>query len=240
MMTTTTSTFRRSSSSTPLLSLRCSRRGDGDFHRERVPFDELDVRRRRFVDLPWTQLDEHHGVGVVKVNYPGEADGYRGDVAITSAVGAVLGCWVGDCAPVVIVGATQQFAVVHAGWRGLASGIIDIAIDAFDEPIERAILGPTIGPCCYEFGPDDATSVAAGVHASVEAILGSTARGTSALDVPAAVAAACAARNVELDVVGGCTGCVYDGFSHRVRADQQRHVVAVWQIDSSQEADCVV
>ena len=230
-MMTTTSTFRRSSSSTPLLTLRCSTRTEGDFHRERVPMAELDARRRRFVDLPWTQLDEHHGVDVVVVDTPGAADGERGDVAITSAVGAVLGCWVGDCAPVVLIGGQRQFAVVHAGWRGLAAGIVDVAIDAFDEPVERAILGPAIGACCYEFHAADAALVAAGVHASVDDVMASTTWGTPSLDVAAAVAAACAGWGLAVDVIGGCTGCAYHGFSHRMRGDAQRHVVAVWQTD---------
>lgn len=227
---TTTSTFHRSSSSAPPLQLRCSTYRDGDFHRARVPFDELDARRRRFVDLPWTQLDEHHGVDVVAVTAPGDADGRRGDIAISSVSGAVLGCWVGDCAPIVLVGVNREFAVVHAGWRGLASGIIDIAIDAFADQVERAILGPTIGACCYEFGEDDASLVAAGVHSSTRALLSPTTWETTGLDVAAAVSSACTARGVTLDVIGGCTGCTYDGFSHRVRADPERHVVAAWQV----------
>ncbi len=232
-MTTTISTFRRSSSSAPLLHLRCSTRREGDFHRERVPLAELDARRRRFVDLPWTQLHECHGVDVIAVDSPGAGDGWRGDVAITSAVGAVLGCWVGDCAPVVFMGERRQFAVVHAGWRGLAAGVVDVAINAFDEPVERAILGPAIGACCYEFGAGDAALVAAGAHAAADDLVASTSWGAPGLDIAAAVAAACRARGVVLDVMGGCTGCTYDGFSHRVRGDVQRHVMAAWQTDRS-------
>ncbi|HUF97880.1 MAG TPA: laccase domain-containing protein [Ilumatobacter sp.] len=234
-MTTTTSTFRRSSSNTPHVQLRWSTRVDGDFHRERVPFDELEQRRRHLVDLPWTQLDEHHGVGVVTVTLPGHADGSRGDVAITSAVDAVLGCWVGDCAPIVLVGAGTQLAVVHAGWRGLAAGIIDIAFAAFDEPVERALLGPVIGPCCYEFGSVDAAAVATGVHASIGELMSPTRWGTDGLDVTAAVRAGCSAHGVGVDLLADCTGCSFDGFSHRVRAEPERHVVAAWQVSTGVE-----
>lgn len=194
-----------------------------------VPYDELEARRRAFVDLPWTMLDEHHGIDVVRVERPGQYDGVAGDIAIADLDGAVLGCWVGDCAPVVLIGAGREFAVVHAGWRGLAAGVIDVACAAFTEPVVEAQLGPAIGPCCYEFGADDLARVADGVHAAPDTVASRTSVDTLALDVPAAVRAACRANDIELTQLAGCTGCSYDGFSHRVRVDVERHVVAVWR-----------
>ena len=251
MMTTTTSTSRRSSSDAtraPLLTparscvvhrgksspvgsdvrLCWTVRADGDFHRTDVALDELEQRRRALVDLPWTMLDEHHGTVAVRVDAPGEHDGAPGDIAITAVPGAVLGCWVGDCAPVVLIGERREVAVVHAGWKGLAAGVLDAAVDAFTEPVVAAVLGPCIGPCCYEFGRDDLRSVAAGVHADISTITSVTAAGMVALDVPAAVVAGLAHRGVPVEAVGGCTGCTYDGFSHRVRGERERHVVAAW------------
>jgi hypothetical protein len=192
-----------------------------------VPFDELDARRRTFVDLPWTQLDQRHGVGVVRVDTGGAGDGHVGDVAVTDLDDVVLGCWVADCAPVVLIGAESEFAVVHAGWRGLAAGVLQAALDTFTEPVANAVLGPAIGPCCYEFGRDQLAQVAAGVGSSIEGIAGSTSAGGLALDVPAAVAAACG--DVPIERLAGCTGCDFPGFSHRVDRDPQRHVVAVWR-----------
>jgi polyphenol oxidase len=245
-MTTTTSTSRRSSSdprqrvtagrelvvarSTGApVHVRWSSRADGDFHRTEVPLAELDQRRRRLVDLPWTMLDEHHGTVVVRVEQPGECDGARGDVAITACDDAALGCWVGDCAPVVLVGERREVAVVHAGWKGLAAGIVDVAVAAFTEPVVAALLGPCIGPCCYEFGTGDLASVAAGVGAPAASIAGRTRRGTLALDVPAAVARACERHALTVSSFGSCTGCSFDGFSHRVRSERERHVVVAWQ-----------
>jgi copper oxidase (laccase) domain-containing protein len=247
MMTTTTSTSRRSSSDadrapllTPTRSLVVPRpdgpsvrvcwtvRADGDFHRTEVALDELEPRRRALVDLPWTMLDEQHGTVAVRVEAPGAHDGAVGDIAITDVPGAVLGCWVGDCAPVVLIGERREIAVVHAGWRGLAAGVIETALDAFREPVVAAVLGPCIWACCYEFGPDVLRSVAAGVRADVASITSTTSQGRVALDVPAAVATALSHRAIPLQVVGGCTGCTYDGFSHRVRDERERHVVAAW------------
>jgi len=239
MMTTTTSTSRRSSSSGDATAIsvaqanrrrvhiRCSTRADGDFHRTEVPFDELELRRRRFVDLPWTQLDQVHGTSVVRVDHPGRADGMQGDIALADVDDAVLGCWVGDCAPLVLIGDASEVAVVHAGWRGLAAGVVQIAREAFSEPVVGAVLGPTIGPCCYEFGWDDLLTVAAGVGCDAAQVTGRTRSGRLALDVPAAVRAACS--ELEVERVGGCTGCKFPGYSHRVRRDPQRHVIAVWR-----------
>jgi copper oxidase (laccase) domain-containing protein len=228
-MTTTTSTCRRSSSDDRPVVVLCSTRADGDFDLTDQPFDELDARRRRFVDRPWTLADERHGIGVVRVTVPGGGDGEIGDILITDLDDTVLGCWVGDCAPVVMIGAGREFAVVHAGWRGLAGGVIDAAFDAFTEPVRRVLLGPTIGPCCYEFGIDDLRLVATGVHATDDDVRSQTASGTAALDMPAAVRAACRHRGAVVEVVAGCTGCSYDGFSYRVRGDRERHVVAAWR-----------
>jgi copper oxidase (laccase) domain-containing protein len=237
-MTTTTSTSRRSSSDALTARIRqaagdvlvrCSTAGDGDFHRTAIPLDELDRRRRRFVDLPWTMLDQRHGVGVQQVTTPGEHDGSVGDICATDLAGTVLGCWVADCAPVVVVGSGRRFAIAHAGWRGLARGVLPIAVDAVDEPVAAMVLGPSIGPCCYEFGADELDAVATGVGLPVERVIGRTVDGAPALDVPAVVAAFAAERGVRLVRIGGCTGCTHPGFSHRVRRDRERFVVAAWR-----------
>ena len=232
-MTTTNSTSRRSSSSPTLrhygVAIGCSVRADGDFHRTARPLAEIEARRRAFVDLPWTMPDQRHGTVVVRVTEPGEHDGAVGDIVITDVADAVLGCWVGDCAPIVLVGAEREFAIVHGGWRGLADGVIDAAFSAFTESVAVAVLGPVIGACCYEFCSDDLGRVAAGVHATSDAITSTTRTGLMALDVTAAVDAACDHHGVELTTLGGCTGCAHDGFSHRVNSDPERHVVAAWR-----------
>jgi len=211
------------------LQIWCSTLEDGNFHRSDVPFGDLDRRRRAVVDLPWTMPDHRHGADVVTVRSPGDGDGHPGDIAFGSLNDAVLACWVADCAPVVLIGADSEFAVVHAGWRGLADGVIDAAVDAFSEPVVDAVLGPCIHPCCYEFGRADLAAVASGVHATGADVSGVTAGGALALDVPAAVRKACHHHDVGVSQLGGCTGCSYDGFSHRVRRDAGRHVMAAWR-----------
>jgi copper oxidase (laccase) domain-containing protein len=237
-MTTTTSTSRRSSREGRSLTLpqadgravhvRCSTVADGDFHRVRVPFPELERRRRMLVDRPWTMLDERHGLTVREVTRAGEHDGAIGDVAVTGIDDAVLGCWVGDCAPVALVG-DRRFATAHAGWRGLAAGVLDIAADALAEPVRSVVLGPVIGACCYEFGEDDLVAVASGVGLPVRSIGSVTSRGTQALDLHAVVGGVADRFGAAFVVLGGCTGCSYPGYSHRVRRDRRRHMLAAWR-----------
>jgi purine-nucleoside/S-methyl-5'-thioadenosine phosphorylase / adenosine deaminase len=59
---------------------------------------------------------------------------------------------VADCLPVALVGAGRAM-MLHCGWRGLAAGIVERALERFDEP-PHAVLGPCIGPCCYEVGDE--------------------------------------------------------------------------------------
>lgn len=58
-----------------------------------------------------------------------------------------------DCLPVLLVGEVDM-AVVHAGWRGLLDGVIQQAARSMTGPPAVAVLGPSIGPCCYEVGDD--------------------------------------------------------------------------------------
>jgi YfiH family protein len=57
-----------------------------------------------------------------------------------------------DCFPVALSDG-RQVAMLHCGWRPLAGGIVERAIERFDEQ-PTAVVGPGIGGCCYEVGPD--------------------------------------------------------------------------------------
>jgi polyphenol oxidase len=235
-----TSTSRRSSSnrspswrhttSTGTVQVVVSTKSDGDFNRDRVDPVTLDSRRRGVVDLPWTMLDEQHGTDVVAVGVPGHGDGQVGDVLVTSLDSTVIGIWVGDCAPVVIASDAGVVAAVHAGWRGLAGGVLDAAVAAIGPfGTARAFLGPCIGPCCYEFGHADLLVVAGAVGAAPAQVTGRTAWGTDSLDVPAAVRSALARHRIVVEHRSVCTGCDPRYFSHRRRNEAGRHVVAAWK-----------
>jgi YfiH family protein len=83
---------------------------------------------------------------------PVEADGQAASVA---GIGAMV--LTADCLPVAL-GAEGAVAMVHAGWRGLAAGVIEEGVRALrelggEEDI-LAIIGPGAGPCCYEVGEE--------------------------------------------------------------------------------------
>ena len=62
-----------------------------------------------------------------------------------------------DCLPVAIVRANGErpaLAVLHVGWRGLLEGIVGNGVRTLGNGRLAAALGPGIGPCCYEVGPD--------------------------------------------------------------------------------------
>ena len=77
------------------------------------------------------------------------------DASYTTRPQNCLAVLVADCLPVLICSADGlEIAAVHAGWRGLASGIIRRAVETFVSDKLLLWLGPCIGPCHYEV--DDA------------------------------------------------------------------------------------
>lgn len=205
--------------------LRFTGRHDGDLA---SASPGVDRRRRAVVDLPWTWLHQVHGADVVTVDAPGALAGTSADAAVTGVPGAVVSVLTADCAPVALL-ADDAVGAVHAGWRGLAAGIVPAAVDALrrltDRPI-RAVVGPCIEPECYEFGSDDLDAVAAVLGHGVRA---TTRSGAPALDLPEAVAAALRAAGVEeIDGRGVCTACSPDHWSHRAAGDPERQALAVW------------
>lgn len=220
----------------PDVRVRWSTRHDGDFHLDQPQLD-LERVRRAFVDLPWSQPDEVHGDGVGVVEHPGHLDRAVADALVTDQVGAVLGIWVGDCAPVALVSETGRIGAVHAGWRGIEAGVLQRAVETLrrvaGETVEAA-LGPCIRPCCYEFGDDDLARLVSRYGA---AVVSETRGGRAALDVPSAVRLALDEVSVAVADHGTCTACSPGRYwSHRARGERGRQVMAVWK-QPTQAAD---
>ena len=132
------------------------------------------TRRGRLEDVvpgPVARLKQVHGVDAVTLP-PEPADRApflrnevdrrpRADALITDVPGATVAVAVADCLPLLIADPNAGvIAAVHAGWRGLAAGVIENAIDAMvtgfgAEPTDLVVgIGPAIGPCCFEVGPE--------------------------------------------------------------------------------------
>jgi polyphenol oxidase len=156
-----------------------------------------------------------HGTDILEWGGPPSGGGYaapgapleRVDGHVTDAHGVALLVLVADCLPVALV-SPDRVAILHCGWRGLAGGIVERALDWFDSdgPV-RAVIGPGIGPCHYEVGAEvleafaDLDGVASG----------------RMLDLKAVAAAKLRAGGVdEVHDVDRCTYCEADVFfSHR-------------------------
>jgi YfiH family protein len=150
---------------------------DGD------PRDDLAARSAVSDELgisaEWVLVDQVHGSRVVVATGPGHlgpADGIITRVPWLPIVVATA-----DCVPVVIIG-RDSVGIIHAGWRGVAAGIVQGASrtihHAGDEVLE-AVIGPHIGPCCYEVGDE--------VVASIGGYAETTSAGSRSVDLAAAI-----------------------------------------------------
>ncbi|WP_372382087.1 peptidoglycan editing factor PgeF [Xanthomonas sp. NCPPB 1068] len=120
---------------------------------------------------PWW-LRQVHGVEVLRVETPppglvaqpgGGGDAVPGahepsaDAAVTAVPGVVLAILTADCLPVVLAARDgSEVAAAHAGWRGLADGMLERSVAAMRTPAAQVMawLGPAAGPDMYEIGED--------------------------------------------------------------------------------------
>jgi len=115
---------------------------------------DAETRRKLSAILPaepaW--LKQVHGRKVVESSGAGEAD-----AAVARQPGSVCVVQMADCMPVLFADeAGTTVAAAHAGWRGLAAGVLEATVDAMGVPPQRLLawLGPAIGPRVYEVGED--------------------------------------------------------------------------------------
>ena len=92
-----------------------------------------------------------------------------GDIIVTNDPLIGLAVQSADCVPLLLVDpSTRAVAAAHAGWRGLAAGVPLAAVQAMKNRFGSrgsdlfVALGPSIGACCYEVGPDVRAAFAAG------------------------------------------------------------------------------
>jgi YfiH family protein len=148
-------------------------------------------------------------------NSPGEAIAGADGLSTASLDLPMAVTWA-DCVPVVLASVAEPtVAVVHAGWRGIAAGVVSNALAPFgDTGAVLAAIGPAIGPCHYEVGEEVALAVAA-----ASGVGGATERreGLLFLDLVAAIGGILASEGVAtVHDTGLCTACHPERFySHR-------------------------
>lgn len=119
------------------------------------PLRVAENRRRLRALLPsepnW--LQQVHGTTVALLDQPGWPA--QADAAVTRTPGVVCTVMVADCMPVLLCDdAAGVVGIAHAGWRGLAAGVIERTVQAMgaDPAHLMAWLGPAIGPDSFEVG----------------------------------------------------------------------------------------
>jgi len=103
-------------------------------------------------------LNQVHGVAVAKVGY--DLEGATADAAVSTLPGLAAAVLTADCLPVLFYGqratGTPVVAAAHAGWRGLAAGILEQTLNKMACPPARVScwLGPAIGPAEFQVGAE--------------------------------------------------------------------------------------
>ena len=100
-------------------------------------------------------LQQVHGTAVI--NAAGAGQSPRADGIYCKQPGYVCAVMTADCLPLLLTDTDGQcIAAVHAGWRGLAAGVIEQAVTAMGQPGESLLawLGPAIGPKAYRVGDE--------------------------------------------------------------------------------------
>jgi hypothetical protein len=131
-----------------------------------------------------------------------------GDALISNQPNVVVGVRTADCVPILLADpVTGTVAAVHAWWRGSAAGIASATVRMLSErwnvhPRDlRAAIGPSIGVCCYEVGPEVAFEFALDVPKPIH------------LDLPALNEKQLRNAGVaDIWVSGECTFCARDRF----------------------------
>ena len=95
-----------------------------------------------------------HGTGVVEA---ADAEDQAADAVYTRQPGRVCAILTADCVPILVAGRDEPYvAAIHAGWRGLAAGVIEACLDHADAPRRslHAWLGPAISQEAFEVGAE--------------------------------------------------------------------------------------
>jgi hypothetical protein len=190
--------------------------GDGDQRAD--PAARARAAASAGISSHWATVRQVHGSRVVEVEAAGEQG--EGDALFTRRPGLPLAVFTADCLGVVLA-AAGGVGVAHAGWRGLAGGVVEALVEemaAAGLPPVRAAIGPAIGACCYEVGAEVAERFPAHTRW--------TTWGAASVDLTAAARTALA--GIPVESVGSCTRHEAGWFSHRRDATAARLAAIGW------------
>ncbi|MBT2340890.1 MULTISPECIES: peptidoglycan editing factor PgeF [Pseudomonas] len=210
-----------------------------------APFDSLNLgnhvdddpaavaenRRRlteRFAIRPaW--LQQVHGIDVVEAD---PAQVATADASWTATPGIACTAMTADCLPVLFCNhAGTRVAAAHAGWRGLANGVLEATLDSLQAPAGEVLvwLGPAIGPQAFEVGAEVREAFVAQLPQAARAFVPGHNAGKFFADIYELARLRLAARGVTAVYGGGlCTVTDPRFFSYRRNPRTGRFASLVW------------
>jgi polyphenol oxidase len=180
-------------------------------------------------------LRQVHGKGVADLDALDAAaagdSAITADAACTRRPGQVCAILTADCLPVLLAADSGDWvAAAHAGWRGLAAGVIEATVAAAPAPRKLlAWLGPAIGPRHFEVGAEVREALLAG-DPGADSTFAPNARGRFMADLPQLARRRLAAAGIDRIYGGG--ECTYADstrfFSHRRDGVTGRQAALIW------------
>lgn len=210
-----------------------------------APFDSLNLgdhvgdepaavaeNRRRLTDqfaITPAWLQQVHGIAVVEAD---PAQVATADASWTATPGIACTAMTADCLPVLFCNrAGTRVAAAHAGWRGLANGVLEATLDSLAVPADEILawLGPAIGPQAFEVGPEVREAFIAQLPQAAQAFTASPNAGKFLADIYALARLRLAARGVTAVYGGGlCTVTDPRFFSYRRNPRTGRFASLIW------------
>jgi polyphenol oxidase len=185
------------------------------------------------------QVTQVHGARVVNADRMTDDPDAReeADALFLAPGGAsharAVGVRIADCVPVLVATTDRgEIAAIHAGWRGVAAGVVGAALAHLKGQKIVAAIGPCIGPCCFEVGDEVASQVlaASGNDGAIVARRRGDKTDKAYLDLRRAVRRQLESAGVAdvLDVPG-CTRCEKERFFSFRRDGRQsgRHLAVI-------------
>jgi YfiH family protein len=190
-------------------------------------------RLRTAVRLPaepvW--LSQQHGTNVLDLDREQDAAA-RADASCTRRLGRVCAILTADCLPVLLASDSGAgVAAAHAGWRGLAAGVIEATVRALALPPQSLLawLGPAIGPAHFEIGAEVRDELLR-ADPQAGAAFERNARGRYMADL--ATLARCRLERLGIARIYGGDACTYaapeDYFSYRRDGRTGRQASLIW------------
>ena len=109
-----------------------------------------------FKDIPIQYMDQIHGKNLQLISSHSSKPIANTDALFSSSTNLALAVFSADCLPIALCKSDgSEFAVIHAGWKGLISGVVESSISSFTDSSNLcAWIGPSISKQNYEVGKD--------------------------------------------------------------------------------------